>query len=93
MGILLNKGDFMKNEELILKAEKAMENAYVPYSHFKVGAALLMSDGSVFTGCNIENSSYGATICAERTAMAKAVSEGRKDMVKIAIVSAHIVAP
>lgn len=87
MDILLNKGDFMKNEELILKAEKAMENAYVPYSHFKVGAALLMSDGSVFTGCNIENSSYGATICAERTAMAKAVSEGRKDMVKIAIVS------
>jgi len=77
----------MTNEMLIEKAQKAMENAYVPYSNFKVGAALLMADGSVYTGCNIENSSFGATICAERTAMFKAVSEGRKDMVKIAIVS------
>lgn len=77
----------MTNEMLIEKAQKAMENAYVPYSRFKVGAALLMADGSVYTGCNIENSSFGATICAERTAMFKAVSEGRMDMVKIAIVS------
>lgn len=77
----------MTNEKLVEKAEKAMKNAYVPYSRFKVGAALLMADGSVYTGCNIENSSFGATICAERTAMFKAVSDGRKDMVKIAIVS------
>lgn len=53
------------------------ERAYVPYSHFPVGAALLCSDGAVFTGCNVENAAYGSTLCAERTALVKAVSEGR----------------
>lgn len=77
----------MTDKELLAAADKAMENAYAPYSGFRVGAALLCSDGSVFTGCNIENSSYGATNCAERTAIFKAVSEGCRDFTAIAIVS------
>lgn len=77
----------MNNELLVAAAKEAMEKAYVPYSHFKVGAAVVSKDGTVFTGCNIENSSYGATICAERTAMVKAVSEGHLYFEKIAIVS------
>lgn len=64
----------------------ARENAYVPYSKFKVGAAVLTEDGSIYTGCNIENASYGATNCAERTAIFKAVSEGHKRIKAIAIV-------
>ena len=59
--------------------------AYVPYSHFPVGAALECRDGTVFTGCNVENAAYGSTICAERTAIVKAVSEGHRDFVRIAI--------
>lgn len=77
----------MTNKELIDFAKKGMQNAYTPYSNFKVGAAVLVDDGTVFTGCNIENASYGATICAERTAMVKAVSEGYTHFKKIAIVS------
>ena len=77
----------MTYTELLSTADKAMENAYAPYSHFKVGAALLCSDGTVFTGCNIENATYGATNCAERTAIFKAVSEGHCDFEAIAIVS------
>lgn len=77
----------MTNEALIAQAKKAMENAYVPYSHFKVGAALLDKNGVVFMGCNIENASYGATCCAERIAIFKAVSEGIREFEKIAIVS------
>ena len=77
----------MTNKELLSIADKAMENAYAPYSEFKVGAALLCKDGTVFTGCNIENATYGATNCAERTAIFKAVSEGQRDFEAIAIVS------
>ncbi len=77
----------MTDKELLEIADKAMENAYAPYSKFKVGAALLCSDGTVFTGCNIENASFGATNCAERTAIFKAVSEGYRDFEAIAIVS------
>ena len=62
-----------------------MDAAYCPYSRFPVGAALECSDGSVFTGCNIENAAYGAGICAERTAMSKAISEGHRDFVRIAV--------
>ena len=68
-------------------ALKAKEFAYAPYSNFKVGAAVLTSDGMVFLGNNIENSSYGATICAERVAVFKAVSEAKTNIVKIAIAS------
>ncbi len=74
------------NEKLILLATQARENAYAPYSHFKVGAALLTESGKVYTGCNIENASYGETVCAERTAFFKAVSEGEKGFSKIAVV-------
>lgn len=76
----------MENERLIELALEAMEYAYAPYSNFKVGAAVI-ADGVVYKGCNIENSSYGATICAERCAISKAVSEGHKNIEKIAIVS------
>ena len=75
----------MTDSELMTAAEKACGNAYAPYSKFKVGAALLTSDGRVFTGCNVENSSYGAGICAERTAAVKAVSEGAVKFSAIAI--------
>lgn len=77
----------MSREELINIAKKAMNNSYSPYSGFKVGAAVLTSDGHVFWGCNVENASYGAAICAERTAMVKAVSEGYTSFKSIAIVS------
>lgn len=76
----------MDNQNLIELAMKAREKAYAPYSHFAVGAALLTKEGQVYTGCNIENASYGATNCAERTAIFKAVSEGAKEFIKIAIV-------
>ena len=72
--------------ELIKQAIRARENAYSPYSNYKVGAALLCSEGQVVTGCNVENASYGATNCAERTAFFKAVSEGITDFCAIAIV-------
>ena len=62
-----------------------MKSAYAPYSHFSVGAAVETDDGEVYCGCNIENSSYGATICAERTAISKAVSEGYRRITRIAI--------
>lgn len=77
----------MDNNELIKMAHKAKEFAYTPYSNFKVGAALLTTNENVFLGCNIENGSYGATNCAERTAIFKAISEGYTDFEKIAIVS------
>ena len=76
----------MTERELVDLAFSMLERSYVPYSHFPVGAALECADGSVFTGCNVENSAYGDTICAERTAVVKAVSEGhRDDFVRIAI--------
>jgi len=72
-------------EELCQKAVEMLRRAYVPYSHFPVGAALECGDGTVFTGCNIENAAYGPTNCAERTAVFKAVSEGRRDFARIVI--------
>lgn len=69
----------MTDRELVDLAFAMLERSYVPYSNFPVGAALLCSDGTVFTGCNVENAAYGSTICAERTALVKAVSEGRRD--------------
>ncbi len=79
----------MTDPELIKAAQKACESAYAPYSGFKVGAALLCEDGRIFTGCNVENSSYGAAICAERTAAVKAVSEGCVKFSAIAVVNAE----
>lgn len=76
----------MNNSDLIKIALEIRSKAYCPYSHFSVGAALLCADGSVYTGCNIENSSFSPTVCAERTAFFKAVSDGKKDFVKIAVV-------
>ena len=75
------------DDELIKMAWDAMQFSYSPYSKYKVGAALLCKDGKVYTGCNIENASYGATNCAERTALFKAVSEGEKEFITIAITS------
>ena len=75
----------MTEQELCQTAVKMLDMAYVPYSHFPVGAALECADGTVFTGCNVENAAYGPTICAERTAIVKAVSEGHRDFVRIAI--------
>lgn len=75
----------VSDDELLALAAKAMQYSYSPYSKFKVGACLLAADGRVFTGCNIENASYGATNCAERTALFKAVSEGAHEFVAIAI--------
>lgn len=73
-------------ESLISYATKAMGNSYSPYSNFKVGAALLTADGNIYMGTNVENSSYGATNCAERTAIFKAVSEGHRKFYAIAVV-------
>ena len=77
----------MTNNELINIAKKAMKFSYAPYSKFHVGAALFTEGGNVYTGCNIENASYGATNCAERTAIFKAVSEGECQFSKIAVVA------
>ena len=77
----------MTEQELVDRAFAMLDRSYAPYSHFPVGAALECADGTVFTGCNVENAAYGSTICAERTAAVKAISEGhRDDFVRIAIV-------
>ena len=75
----------MNSQELFQMAKDASNNAYSPYSDIKVGAALLTKDGKIYTGVNVENASYGATICAERTAFTKAISEGEREFDKIAI--------
>lgn len=81
----------MNNSELIKIALEARKKSYSPYSGFSVGAALLCKDGSVFTGCNIENSAFSPTNCAERTAFFKAVSEGEREFVKIVVVGGNSV--
>ena len=78
----------MTDRELILAAIEARKNAYTPYSHFQVGAALLAENGRVYTGCNVENAGYTPTNCAERTAFFKAVSEGARRFTASAIVAA-----
>lgn len=86
---LSKEGENTVNEnykKLIKEAEKARKKAYTPYSKFKVGAAILSSDGKIFTGCNIENASFGLTVCAERVAILKAISEGSSKFEAIAIV-------
>ncbi len=81
-------------EELIELARQVRELAYAPYSKFKVGAVVECRDGRIFTGCNVENSSYGLTMCAERNALAKAVSEGGRDFIRMAVIAdAHAPVP
>ena len=75
----------MTDQALVDLAFSMLERSYSPYSHFPVGAALLCADDSVFTGCNVENAAYGSCICAERTALVKAVSEGHRDFVRLAV--------
>ena len=76
----------MDKKELIKRAIEAREKAYCPYSNFKVGAAVLFEDGNIYTGCNVENASFGATNCAERTAIFKGVSEGNKIIKEMALI-------
>lgn len=84
----------MNPKKLIEAARLARENAYAPFSNFKVGAALETTSGRVFTGCNVENASYGLTICAERVAIFKAVSEGERNFRRIAVVAdTHLLTP
>ena len=77
----------VEKEKLIEEAKAAMEKAYVPYSNFKVGAALLTNDGKIYQGCNIENAAYSVTNCAERTALFKAFSEGERNFSVLAVVA------
>ena len=77
----------MMPQELLEHAMKARENALATFSSFKVGAALLTTDGRVYTGCNIENATYGLTVCAERVALWKALSEGERSFARIAVAS------
>lgn len=76
----------MSDLELVERAFTMLEKAYIPYSHFPVGAALEGADGTVYTGCNVENAAYGSCICAERTALVKAVSEGCQAFRRLAVV-------
>jgi cytidine deaminase len=85
--------DSMDREKLVRLAREAASRAYAPYSHFRVGSALLLSDGSVITGSNVENRSYGLTNCAERSAIFAAVSKGRTDFSALAIYSPESDAP
>lgn len=77
----------MDKKQLVKKAKDALKHAYVPYSNFPVGAAVLMEDGSIYDGVNIENASYGLTNCAERTALFKAFSEGGRSVKAIAVIA------
>ena len=79
----------ISDEELIERAKEARLAAHAPYSNFEVGAAVLTADGRVYMGCNIENSTYSLTMCAERVAIFKAVSEGAREIVKVAVVADH----
>lgn len=83
----------MIHADLIAAATAARERAYAPYSNFKVGAALRTRSGRVYTGCNIENAAFGPSVCAERTAMFKAISEGEREFEAIAVVTQNGVSP
>lgn len=77
----------MRDEELVRAADEARRHAYVPYSHFPVGAALLTQDGRLYTGTNVENAAYPVSLCAERVALFKAVSEGERRFARLAVVT------
>ena len=76
-----------RRADLVAAARRAREHAHAPFSHFNVGAALEAADGTVITGCNVENATYGLTMCAERVAMFKAISEGHRAFTRIAIIA------
>ena len=76
------------SRELVRRAREVMQNAYAPYSHFRVGAAIEADDGSIHVGCNVENASYGLTICAERMAVGAAVAAGRQRLARLAVATA-----
>ena len=76
----------MTDQALVEKAFTMLDKSYVPYSHFPVGAALEGADGVIYTGCNVENAAYGSTLCAERTALVKAISEGCRSFTRLAVV-------
>ena len=78
----------MSDNNLVNAALQARENAFAPYSNFKVGAAVETADGKIYTGCNVENSTYGLTVCAERVALWKAISEGERKFKRIVVASA-----
>ncbi len=83
----------MNPAELLAAADQARQQAHAPYSHYRVGAAVLAPDGSITTGCNVENASYGLTICAERVAIASAVAEGKTQFTALAIVAGEGATP
>ena len=80
-------------ENLITQARVARKNAYVPYSHYQVGAAVLTKSGKVYTGCNIENAAYPSGLCAERVAIFKAASEGEREMAALVVVTSNLGSP
>ena len=77
--------DAKTQSDLLSRARRAAENAYAPYSDFPVGAAVMAADGSIHTGCNVENASYGLTVCAERAAVSAAVGAGQREIVAVAV--------
>ncbi len=85
--------DEATREKLIAAAVAARQQAYVPYSYYAVGAALLGADGRIYTGCNVENSSYGLSICAERTAVFKMVSEGTREILAVVVCTVNAGSP
>lgn len=85
--------NLLSPEQLIQHAHLARQRAYAPYSHYQVGAAVLCADGSVVTGCNVENASYGATICAERVALTAAVAQGQRGFIALAVATSNGGAP